>query len=600
MLKRLIGFAAASLLLSSAASAAPEYDAPAWKTYIEDGKGAIPDGAPTGRGAIAAACGEQKAGRFSADYYFIDRPINMSSSPAISLPQSAADDARTYAPQNIKDFLEATAANLKKLTGKSLPLPVRSLWPDNPKDYNLPYRINHLAVVFGVYGKKGNDAVPLPAARLRSDAAIADYPAHPAYVNSHEAFQTKMDAEKTSWIGLNEKDRQIYAGNVLKRIGEQRRTELKAAKRLNKDNNAQYDDKKYLEEMKNILSLPEDEQTEALDALHEKYGMKSKTKTQSGKNKTAARRERIADLKKYAFDADAMWFLFEAMITQNAAEIAEIKVPEAVYENVLNAAKRLKRSSSVIDAFTKLAATSKNGDVTVTLGCAARDRFLGCPETSPAADAAVTKLSRKMIGDAAGKDGDEKLRIFGMISLAQASGLADAAQTYAKDNSKEIRALAQRIAGEDDRRGRKAYQRRQAADRAQRRNALFERVKNASQNEAETICKEGIKSEYDICIADPGYRTEKTGADAGRQEACIAEAKAQSENCDSSPMPDVCRDLYEMRIEECAASPADKSGKSAKQNRLKAESCSKLSNKLYESCMSRAGSNPGAKKTKKK
>lgn len=600
MLKRMIGFAAASLLLSSAAAAAPEYDAPAWKTYIEDGKGAIPDGAPTGRGAIVAAIGDQKAGRFSADYYFIDRPTNMSSSPAVSLPQSAADDARTYAPQNIKDFLEATAANLKKLTGKNLPLPVRSLWPDNPKDYNLPYKINHFDIVFGVYGKKSNDAVPLPGARLRPDAAIADFPAHPAYVNSHEAFQTKMDAEKTSWIGLNEKDRQIYAADVLKRIREQRRSDLQAAKRLNKDNNAQYDDKKYLEEMKNILSLPEDEQTEALEALHEKYGMKAKTKTRSGKNKAAARREKIADLKKYAFDADAMWFMFEAMITQTAAEIAEIKVPEAVYENVLNAAKRLKRSSSVIESFKKLAMTSKNGDVTVTLGCNARDRFLGCPEISPAADAAVTKLSRKMIGDADGKDDDEKVRVLGMISLAQAPGLGDVAQTYPKDSSKEIRILSQRIAGEDDRRARKAHQRRQADDRAQRRNALFERVKNASPGEAEIICKEGIKSEYDICVADPGYRPEKNGADAGRQEACIAEAKAQAENCGSSPMPDVCRDLYEMRIEECAASPADKSGKSAKQNRLKAESCSKLSNKLYESCISRAGSNPGAKKTKKK
>ncbi len=597
----MIVFAAASLLLSSAAAAAPEYDSPAWKTYIEDGKGAIPAGAPTGRGAIVAALNEQKAGRFAADYYFIDRPINISSSPAISLPQTAADAGRTHAPQNIKDFLEATADKLKKLTGKSLPLPVRSLWPDNPKDYNLPYNKNNLSIAFGIYGKKDNAAIPLPGARLRADAAIADFSAQPAYVKSHEAFQTKMDAEKTLWIGLNEKDRQLYAGDVLKRIREQRRSDYQAAKLLDKENASRYDDKKYLEEMKNILSLPEDEQPEALEALHEKYGMRAKTKTQSGKNKAAARRERIADLRKYAFDADAMWFLFEAMITQNAAEIAEIKVPEVVCENVLNAAKRLKRSSSVVESFKKLAVTSKAGDVTVSLGCNARDRFLGCPETTPAADGAVTKLSRKMIGDVADKDDAEKLRVLGMISLAQASGLGDVAETYAKNGgSKEIRALSQRIAGEDDRRGRKAYKRKQADERTRRRNALFERVKNASQSEAERICKEGIKSEYDICVSAPGYRPKKSSADAGRQEACIAEAKAQSENCDSSPMPDVCRDLYEMRIEECAASAPEKSGKSTRQNRLKSETCNKQSDKLYESCMSRAGNDAGAKKTKKK
>jgi len=114
MTKRIVAWILGALFVSSAALAAPAYDSPAWESYIEQGKGTLPSGTPTGPGAVAgiAKASDRKNLAF-INHYFIDRPIDMSQVASIQLSDVARDAGMTYGTQTMRDFFDATAAKFK-------------------------------------------------------------------------------------------------------------------------------------------------------------------------------------------------------------------------------------------------------------------------------------------------------------------------------------------------------------------------------------------------------------------------------------------------------------------------------------------------------
>ena len=77
-------------------------------------------------------------------------------------------------------------------------------------------------------------------------------------------------------------------------------------KRIARENAEEYDEEKYLDEMKYILAMPPEQQGEALEALHAKYNLQVKKSPKREKDSTKADSAKRMDLRLAKISAPAM------------------------------------------------------------------------------------------------------------------------------------------------------------------------------------------------------------------------------------------------------------------------------------------------------
>jgi hypothetical protein len=86
----------------------------------------------------------------------------------------------------------------------------------------------------------------------------------------------------------------------------------------------------------------------------------------------------------YQVDLANTWNMIEAIVTQNAVRIEKLSIPLAIEEVLLLHAKTNKRPENIIRRVMELNIDNKSaaGNISVTLACSTRDRFMGCRQVN--------------------------------------------------------------------------------------------------------------------------------------------------------------------------------------------------------------------------
>lgn len=601
MIGRFVPWIASALFVSSLAVAAPVYDSPEWGAYLEQGQGVLPNGVPSGPGSIASVARTKSSTMLTIERYFVDRPVDMSSSSSIRLSDGAIEGGWTYGTQTMRDFLEATATTFKNLSGKSLPVPVVSLLPNNPQEYEYPYSIAQVSEIrLGVFAIGANqEEVVVPGARAAGSKLLSDTGMRSERtVDLYKRLDERMARERVSWVNLDVEGKRQYAVSAIMKSKKERAALDRQARhaRKAKASSVEYDEKQYLEEMKYILAMPPEEQGEALEALHDEYfpQLKSLTKKRADRSHKG---KAAMDLKSAQLSKQSMWWLFEAILTQTGADVISLNMPASLYVEMIDTAKALKRPEATVDKFRRFTSTGSTG-ISVRLGCSVRDRFLGCSEISPKTDEITVNRARKMLSDAANLDESRQVDALLMVSLAQVPGLVDEVKPYASSESKDVKRLADRIPGSFGSL-RKAHSMALREAKNGRRNAVFESVSSVStHDEVERLCSQGKDDEYQACLNEKDFEPPKTAARSGVTLKCEERVKKMYGSCEDSAMPELCQELYQAHMAECA--PKDNSEKKELRQKdqlfRKANSCKRQSEQLYGACvLLGTGVHPGAK-----
>lgn len=591
MTKRIVAWILGALFVSSAAIAAPAYDSPAWESYIEQGKGTLPSGTPTGPGAVAgiAKASDRKNLAF-INHYFIDRPIDMSQVASIQLSDVARDAGMTYGTQTMRDFFDATAAKFKSLSGQSVPIPVAALLGDNPKEYEYPYPQSSLSKVtlglIAIDAHKREFAVPNG---IMLHGQMKDVPiSNNLWSEWIKSLDEEMAKMRESWIQLSPEGRRQFAVSVIDDQNKARRDEMKK-KRIARENAEEYDEEKYLDEMKYILAMPPEQQGEALEALHAKYNLQVKKSPKREKDSTKADSAKRVDLRLAKISAPAMWWLFEAILTQDGADVVSLTMSDDLYIQMIETAKSLKRPSTSIDLFRHSVTARRASRITVVLGCSARDRFLGCGEVSPKSDEIATRRSRQMLKDVANQDEETQIRALRMIALAHVPGLARDVEPFTdRSTSRDVASLAKRISmNRAGARQNDTLSKRQSAN--ERKNALLERVRAVAPGDVENLCNKGKNDEYEACLNEEDFVPTKTPVSAENKKQCEERVNKRFGNCEDSAMPDLCRDVHKERLAECGKSTKERKQENSVAQRertlKKADRCKRQSEQVYDACI---------------
>lgn len=606
MIGRFVPWIASALFVSSMAVAAPVYDSPEWGAYLEQGQGVLPNGMPSGSGSVASVATTKSSAMLSRGRYFVDRPVDMSSSSSIRLSDAAIEGGWTYGTQTMRDFLEATATTFKNLSGKSLPVPVVSLLPNNPQEYEYPYSLAQVSEIrLGVFAIGANqEEVVVPGARAAGSKLLSNTGMmSERTVDLFDRFDERMARERVSWVNLDAEGKRQYAASAFMKSTKERVEMERQARRERKAkaSSAEYDEKQYLEEMKYILAMPAEEQGAALEALHDEYfpQLKSLTKKRASRSHNG---KAAMDLKSAQLSKQSMWWLFEAILTQTGADVVSLSMPVSLYVEMIDTAKSLKRPEAIVDKFRRFASTGGAG-ISVRLGCSVRDRFLGCGEISPKTDGLTANRARKMLSDAANLDVSRQVDALRMVSLAQVPGLADDVRPYADSESKDVKRLAESISGGGTSL-RKAHSMVLREAKNGRRNAVFESVGSVStSDEVERLCSQGRDDEYQACLNEKDFEPPKAAARSGYTIKCEERVKKLYGSCEESAMPELCQELYRAHMAECA--PKDKSEKKELRQKdqlfRKANTCKRQSEQLYRACVVLgSGVHPGAKLSSKR
>ena len=117
-------------------------------------------------------------------------------------------------------------------------------------------------------------------------------------------------------------------------------------------------------------------------------------------------------------DLATTWLMFEAMLTQTAETISEIKLPGTLRDRLITHAVSAHRPYKTIEAFERISVPTKNNTITLRLACSIRDRFLGCPNPSsdsPKTEAKISKIAQKILDNAKSAPLQDKIRAIQLV-----------------------------------------------------------------------------------------------------------------------------------------------------------------------------------------
>lgn len=615
MLKRLI-LLSMGIFLSSSAFAAPQYDSKAWASYIEDGKGVLPQGMPTGRGSIGTVYWSKSGLKISAKtgrkMFYLDRPIDFSSDKNIVLSDGAYEAKLTFGSQTTKEFIDAVSSQLKQLTGKSLPVPVKALAPENPADYDLLLSglLNPTKLWMGAFGMNLlRNVKAFPSVSMRDgEFSILRGSMYKGTLEQIEEVKKRIRESQVNLTLMSFDKRMEYVAQVYAAIREEKLQSMKKLReaRENELGRVEFSEDAYLEEMQEVLNLPKEQQKEALNQLHAKYNLRSSLMKNKDKKKKEplSQEERIrneervakqnawrADKAAYEFDAGTTWYLFEAMLTQTQVEVVSIEVGRDFYQAVLQAAKSLNRPAAHVALFEEKAKITRGNSIHVELGCSVRDRFLGCASLAPKADEAVNKRAKKMLASLSGASEETQVRILELLMRANVSEeISSEIKAFAKDSpSSEVRQMGRRAVT----RGEKQFQ--QKASRAVDAEILdkeFEIVRRAgkakSESERKKICEDGKDEVHASCMdvrlgkkrhsvekrknkCQEKYDKKIADCESNRDERVLAEAESN------------CQDVAKKQLDRCLSQIESRQSDKALQETSEAW-CRKEVESFYKRC----------------
>lgn len=117
-------------------------------------------------------------------------------------------------------------------------------------------------------------------------------------------------------------------------------------------------------------------------------------------------------------DLATTWLMFEAMMTQTAETISEIKLPGTLRDRLITHAISAHRPYKTIEAFERISLPTKNNTITLRLACSIRDRFLGCPNPSvdsAKTEAKISKIAQKILDNAKSAPLQDKIRAIQLV-----------------------------------------------------------------------------------------------------------------------------------------------------------------------------------------
>lgn len=448
------------VLISNFAFAAPvpaTYDNPAWSSYIEDEKfDKIPDGMPTGRGAVSRYYG---TGFWPENFIQIDKPYDLSTNTDLVFSESAKINGRIYASETMRNFLIAVSVKFQKLINdSSKQLPIQSLFYAQGNVPMRSFEEKTSTVSFGVYVLNGTSFEPVTDVRIHGEVVSKNA----AYLKTsvdhltlrYQNYQKLAEPFKTRFAAMSSTEFRKTTQELLSQANEESQVERKSSitdltsehVKLEKqqDEKAQKEiaaakdkiDKQYeseLDALRNQLleDLSDKEKEEVIEKIravemkkraelkaieeHSKHGSNQIAKINPQERKAERRNDkRLTSSQKRAkydsastnsasalsLDEKATWLLIEAIMTQTDAAVSEIRMPLEMKLRLANYASKAKRNKKVIEQFLKITTNAQSG-FEVSLACSARDRFLGCllggsPETEDKINHAASAMLKSL------------------------------------------------------------------------------------------------------------------------------------------------------------------------------------------------------------
>lgn len=470
--------------------AAPVFDNAEW-ARVFDGASAFPEGTPTGPGAV------MRDG--------IDRPFDLKNMSGVVFARSAIENHRTYAGQAVKDFLEATLKEARRLSGNGkFQIPVRALTFGGGK-YPMPHQGGLLSVKLGAYVlEKGKSKVEPNAVFRRGAIVTSDEEDITVLLNKE--YQAGVERRKVELAGEDPKTvktllNEIYKSARTKVMG-LRKANVKAKKEARKEavkekqklRKALQEDRKAQEAQ--AMAIEDDEEREAaLVALYDAWADEDFKAAKERKGKAGSQNPEGLPI-----DMAATWTFIEAALTQTAVPVGNIALPPGLKAQVLSYAEEKTRPSSVISKAEQHITT---GAFEITLPCVLRDRFLGCRPSKyiddPIADS-VNKTALRLLDAAASLSEEDQIRALDMVDTSEASLDERQLESWLNHPRVKVQKRASRIIRKQERRDKLDVLQAEYKEKQSRLNAEYQSKRAEIKKlpkEAQKAKLEEIRAEYE-------------------------------------------------------------------------------------------------------
>ena len=419
-----------SLLIAGAAYGSPNYDSKDWQAFMEGKTATMPSGIPTGKGSVNAWNG--------ADFWRarnmlgIQDAIDASGTNGIALSGIAKNAKRTYTSQTGIDFLEATVAEMRRISGdNTIQLPVSYLGYQGTEvpmisEQNLP-----MDIALGLFVSDNGKSVALAdssyAFGQASEGLILPkdqvYQAYTKIINGKKAGLQSMDMRM-----LNAKLHE-YRSNAMTE-GRKNFKLTNATTALKKQVISDFGDS--LDE----LSQEEREFRISEEALRRQ--MASQQGSKSSKPKI------------YTLDEKNTWLMIEAALSQKTVPISSITCPPDLRVKMIQYASANKRPQNIINKFAELShGQVLDVHIVFTPSCSVRDRFLGCPFTDPETDKVVNSRAKTMLAASHYLSNDQLIQVLKMIFMSGADQIYDELKELLNQtdkNDKDVRSMISLVA----------------------------------------------------------------------------------------------------------------------------------------------------------
>ena len=358
---------ACSIACAQNVSAEPMFDNANWN-QIFDGKDVqIPSEMPTAKGVVSNMNPTKRMQ--------IVNPYDMRQNDDIILSDYALEANKYYASQTQKDFLKAATKEFRKLTGdKNSKLPIAEL---GFEDFELPISSSSSSsktVEFGWFGT------------LAGISQVVPHGSYSQSKNSIRATQkvSPLDASYAKYVELCKQQitelRKLEGKRLttkLREIQKQAREAVKPSSVSKNKNNALLEEKwARIEAREKAGEAGWDHDFNGGDALADEREERRKNIKKNRQNRQSTQY--------YQVDLANTWNMIEAIVTQNTVRIEKLSIPLAIEEVLLLHAKTNKRPENIIKRVMELNIETKKtgGNISVTLACSTRDRFMGCRQVN--------------------------------------------------------------------------------------------------------------------------------------------------------------------------------------------------------------------------
>lgn len=358
---------ACSIACAQNVSAEPMFDNANWN-QIFDGKDVqIPSEMPTAKGVVSNMNPTKRMQ--------IVNPYDMRQNDDIILSDYALEANKYYASQTQKDFLKAATKEFRKLTGdKNSKLPVAEL---NFDAFEFPMSSSSSSsktVELGWFGT------------LAGISQVVPHGSYSQSKNSIRATQkvSPLDASYAKYVELCKQQitelRKLEGKRLttkLREIQKQAREAVKPSSANKKKNNALLEEKwARIEAREKAGEAGWDHDFNGGDALADEREERRKNIKKNRQNRQSTQY--------YQVDLANTWNMIEAIVTQNTVRIEKLSIPLAIEEVLLLHAKTNKRPENIIKRVMELNIETKKtgGNISVTLACSTRDRFMGCRQVN--------------------------------------------------------------------------------------------------------------------------------------------------------------------------------------------------------------------------